>query len=614
MAWRWSAPLAGDEVAVADAATAAIQVEWNSGELAPAPATYLRARVGEGAWMEFSPGNPFPLAVAAGRTPVELQVERNGRVGGAQFVVVRPWPWWLRAWAWPLHACALGGLVLGLVRLRTRRLQRRTRELEARVAERTAELRKANAVKEEFLASISHEIRNPLNGVVGICEILSERKVGPREHMLVRTLGGCADQLRSMLDDILEFSQLERLTPTLSNTDFELVALVEECARVMDPDLTACSLLLPEQPVWLHGDSGKIRQVLCNLISNALKYGVPREAGVEVQVSAADRGRARLRIAVRNTGPTIPAEEITGLFESFRRGSRTSGVPGSGLGLAVCRRLSVAMGGHLTAASQEGVTEFAFEVLLPSAQPVVRPASAPTAVSRALAIEDEDYNRVVLGHVLRALGYSVDWAEDAGAALRLAAANPYDLILTDWRLPDMEGGELCRRLLAIIPAPQPPVIAVTAYANADKLAEARAAGMAGFVTKPLTREKLEKAIRGMSSGRQPRRSLDAETGAAAGPKSPLASLGALAPSPLQLATQLADRWRSVSALAALQDPRTGRETHSLRTLLLMAGETAAAEQAALLERAADTGDWATVRQVCPIVAEEIGASEARLRS
>jgi signal transduction histidine kinase len=124
--------------------------------------------------------------------------------------VVRPWPWWLRVWAWPLHAAALAGLVFVLVRWRTRTLQRRNRELEAHVNERTAQLRKASAVKEEFLASISHEIRNPLNGVVGICAMLSDLEVGPREKKLLRTLGGCADQLRSMLDDILDFSRLER--------------------------------------------------------------------------------------------------------------------------------------------------------------------------------------------------------------------------------------------------------------------------------------------------------------------------------------------------------------------------------------------------------------------
>jgi signal transduction histidine kinase/DNA-binding response OmpR family regulator len=612
--WRWSHPVQGGEVMLADALTEPASVAVAPGDLPPAAVTSFRLRVGAGAWTDLIPGAPVPLTVPAGRTPVVLEAERNGLVAESRFTVHRPRPWWQRLWAVGLYALLTGAAVVGGVRWRTRRLDRLNRELEARVAARTAELRQANAVKEEFLASISHEIRNPLNGVVGICEILAERQVGPREHVLVRTLGGCADQLRSMLDDILEFSQLERATPTLANSDFELASLVDECARVMDPDLKACSLLLPEQPCWLHGDSGKIRQVVCNLVSNALKYGVPPEAGIEVQALPTEAGRVRVRIAVRNTGPTIPAEEIPQLFESFRRGSQTGGVPGSGLGLAVCRRLTRAMGGHLTAASSEGQTEFAFECVLASAQPPVRDTATPAPVSRALAIEDEEYNRMVLGHVLRSLGYSVEWAADAQAALRLAATQPFDLILTDWRLPDMQGGELARRLFEILPAPQPPIVAVTAYATAEKLQEAKAVGMAGFVTKPVTREKLVRAIRGLSSGRQARRSLDAETAAPAESTSPLAALGPLAPSPHQLAADIGEHWRSVAALSSLQDPRTGREAHALRGVLLVAGEQIAAEQLELLERAADAGDWDAVAELRTIVAEEIAASETRLRA
>lgn len=612
--WRWAQPVQDGEVTLAEALTEPASVAAAPGDLPPAAVTSFRVRVGTGGWTSVAPGAPAPLTVPAGRTPVVLEAERNGLVVEARFTVHRPRPWWQRPWAFGLYVLLTGAAVVGGVRWRTRRLDQLNRELEERVAARTAELRQANAVKEEFLASISHEIRNPLNGVVGICEILAEREVGPREHVLVRTLGGCADQLRSMLDDILEFSQLERATPTLANTDFELAALVDECARVMDPDLKSCSLLLPEQPCWLHGDSGKIRQVVCNLVSNALKYGVPPEAGIEVQAQPAEAGRVRVRIAVRNTGPTIPAEEIPHLFESFRRGSQTGGVPGSGLGLAVCRRLARAMSGHLTAASAEGQTEFAFECVLASAQPPVRTAATPAPVSRALAIEDEEYNRMVLGHVLRSLGYAVEWAVDGQGALRLAATQPFDLILTDWRLPDMQGGELARRLLEILPAPQPPIVAVTAYTTAEKVQEAKAVGMAGFVTKPVTREKLVRAIRGLSSGRQARRSLDAETAGPAESRSPLAALGPLAPSPHQLASDIVEHWRSVAALSALQDPRTGREAHALRGVLLVAGEQTAAEQLELLERAAEAGDWDAVTELRTIVAEEIAASESRLRA
>ncbi len=609
--WAWGATATGSKVTLPSSTHDHLSVTLRTHELAPAPATFARWRTTEGTWETVRPGAEFQLPVGWGETAITLQTERNGLVTEQTVTVARPWPWWLRTWAWPLHAGALGGLVFGLVRLRTRQLRRRNLELEAHVNERTEQLRKASAVKEEFLASISHEIRNPLNGVVGICAMLADRDVGPREKILVRTLGGCADQLRSMLDDILDFSRIERGQVTLTNVDFEAGALVEEAARAMDPELQACALMLPEQPAWLHGDSGKLRQILCNLISNALKYGVPREAGVELRLTPAGDGRSRLRLAVRNSGATIPPEELTRLFESFQRGANTGNIPGSGLGLAVCRRLAHAMGGQITAASHDGVTEFALELSLANAQPPAVPAGLPAMVSRALAIEDEDYNRIALGHVLRQLGYTVDWAQDGASALKLASTHHYDLVLTDWRLPDTDGGELCRQLVRLLSTPTPPIVAVTAYSTKEKLEEARAAGMTGFVTKPVTKEKLERVIRGLSEGLRPKRSLDTLSAVQTG--HPLASLGDLAPSAEKLAGDIARNWQAVSTMARLEDPRTAGEAHALLGLLRFTAEDTAIEQIALLEQAADQSDWAAVDRLLPFAAEELEAIQTRLR-
>lgn len=611
-AWSWTTATVGGEVRLPSATFDHASVSFHSLDLAPAPATFLRLRAEDGAWSTLRPGVDFQLPVGWGRTAVTLQAERNGLVTESTVTVVRPWPLWLRWWAWPLHAAALALLVLALVRWRTRALKRRNLELERHVNERTEQLRKASAVKEEFLASISHEIRNPLNGVVGICAMLADREVGPREKTLVRTLGGCADQLRSMLDDILDFSRIERGQVTLTNVDFEAGSLVEEAARAMDPELVSCSLMLPEQAAWLHGDSGKLRQIVCNLISNALKYGVPREAGVEVRLTPAGAGRTRFRLAVRNTGPTIPPEELTRLFESFQRGTNTGNIPGSGLGLAVCRRLAHAMGGRITAASQDGTTEFALELTLVNAQPPAKVPGLPDTVSRALAIEDEEYNRLALGHVLRSLGYTIDWAVDGASALKFASTQQYDLVLTDWRLPDIEGDELCRQLVKVLPRPTPPIVAVTAYSTQEKSDAAKAAGMTGFVTKPVTKEKLERVIRGLSEGLRPKRSLDTQV--QAGAAHPLASLGDIAPSSEQLALALARKWREVAAMARLQDPRAASEAHTLRGLLLQAGEETAAEQVSVLESIADERDWSSVARLLPEIESLITASQTRLKA
>jgi CheY-like chemotaxis protein len=368
--------------------------------------------------------------------------------------------------------------------------------------------------------------------------------------------------------------------------------------------------MLPEEERWFVGDSGKIRQIVCNLVSNAFKYGRPREAGIEVRIAPEGLNRSRLRIAVRNTGPTIPPDELPRLFESFRRGTTAGNAPGSGLGLAVCRRLAEAMGGRMTAASANETTEFALELLLDqSHRPESRRANAEV-VSRVLAIEDEEYNRLALGHVLRSLGYTIDWAPDGAAALQLAGRNPYDLVVTDWRLPDTDGGTLCRQLLDILPEPKPPIIAVTAYSTGEKLEEAKTAGMAAFITKPVTREKLERLIRDLSAGINPRRSLDVNRRAAA---NPLAELGDLAPSVEKLAADIAASWQQVEALAQLRDPRTARLAHALRSLLLLAGESDAAEQLGLLESAASEQDWDTAHRLLPVLAEDIGNVRSRLK-
>jgi len=608
---HWKAEPSGATVRLSGSAVD--QAEITAGRWEPATNTpaVLKLRLPNGTWSDLVPGQAFAFSVPWGTSEIVVKAERHGLDTEQNFTVVRPYPWFLRWPGWVAAAVSLTTLVLGLARLRTRQLERQKRELEAQVSQRTEELRKANAVKEEFLASVSHEIRNPLNGVVGICAILQESEVGPREKNFVRVLAGCADQLRSMLDDILDFSRIAHGPLTVAASVFDLRSLVEEAARVMDPHLEDCALLLPEEPCWFVGDSGKIRQIVCNLVSNALKYGCPREAGVELRIEPEGLNRSRIRIAVRNTGPGIPAQELPRLFESFRRGSTAGGAPGTGLGLAICRRLAETMGGRMTAASTANTTEFAFELLLIHAHPPAPTASAPATVSRVLAVEDEDYNRLVLGHVLRSLGYSVDWAPDGASALRLAGRQQYDLILTDWRLPDFDGGELCRRLQAILPAPLPPIIAVTAYASSEKLDAARAAGMAGFVTKPVTREKLEQLIRNLASGMNPRRSLDVTRMPAA--VSPLAELGDLAPSVEQLSADIETGWNQTEAMARLHDPRTGRAAHGLRSLVLLAGEGDTAEQLGLLEDAADRDDWPTVGQLLPFLIEEIGGVRDRLK-
>lgn len=611
-AYRWSAPVAEDRVMVPDEDQSTVTLVPGIWEPELEPATSLRARVDGGAWTNIRPGADFQIPVGWGKTRVQLVAERNLLRSERTFTVVRPFPWWMRAWAWPIHAAVLALLVWLGVRWRTRQLEERARELETRVGERTTALVRANASKEEFLATVGHEIRNPLNGLVGIAMILQDTDIGPREKNFIRVLAGCADQLRAIMDDVMEYSRADRGQVILNLTPFELGTLAEQCARVMDPTLGSCSLQLPEGPVWLMGDSGKVRQILCNLVGNALKYGQPREAGIEVRIGpAAMPDHTFVRVVVRNTGPTIPANELPYLFEPFRRGSNSGEIKGSGLGLTVSRKLAVAMGGKLNATSANSSTEFIFEASFARTQEPVKLPVFDKPVSRALAIEDEDYNRLVLGHVLRELGYEVDWAPDGMSALRLASRQTYDLIITDWRLPDIAGDELCRRLQKVLGEPRPPIVAVTAFTAGEKFDAARAAGMAGFLTKPVTREKMEHLIRRLAEGLNPRATVDIQRPVTAGPT--LAQLGHLGPSMEKLAIDIVTRWAEAKAQAELRDPRSSRTAHALRSLLLLAGEEDVAEQVGLLETNSAENDWDTVEQLLPFLSEEIAAVRDRLK-
>lgn len=571
----------------------AVDVVLPPPRLGPWASPAYAVRVGNGGWEAAAPGARVRVPrLAWGKSAITVRATLAGLESTATFTVARERPWWARWPAFLLYAAALAAAAWGAIRWRTARLMRRAHELERTVAERTAELKQAQQAREEFFSTLSHEIRNPLNGVVGLCDILDEAPEGAvaaRERMLVRTLKGCAGQLRSMLDDVLDFSRIDRGEVQLNEENFELGAAVDGAARAVDAGLAHCTLELPAEPLWLRGDCGKFRQVITNLVSNALKYGVPPAARVTGAAVTDKEGRVRVRVAVFNTGTTVPPAELTRIFAGFARGEDAlrRRIPGSGLGLAVSRRMAVAMGGSLAAFSQDGLTEFRLEAVLAASEapPETAAAAVTPKVSRALAIEDEPYNRLVLGHILGQLGYEVDWAADGASALERVHSGAYDLVLTDFLLPDINGAELARRILAEVAEPKPPVVAVTAYSTPDKIAEARAAGISGFVTKPVSRRKLEAAILGLGAQFQSRRSLDVARSKVACDFSPLLRLADGRRVLAEYAEALPEAWAETVAALAGEKDRAAQAVHAFRSRLLAVHAESAAEQLALLEDA-----------------------------
>jgi CheY-like chemotaxis protein len=395
-----------------------------------------------------------------------------------------------------------------------------------------------------------------------------------------------------MVDDVLDFSRIDRGLITLNAEMFELREAADGAARSIDATLEHCVLELPSSAFWLCGDCGRFRQVVTNLVSNALKYGVPAVA--RIAVTAEDAGeRVRVGVAVANTGPTLSAEELARVFTGSVRGSDAvrRRIPGSGLGLAVSRKVAETMGGSLLAESADGLTTFRFEVALPVGVPsaeIESPGVAPAAggTSKVLAVEDEAYNRLVLDHMLQHLGYAVDWAADGASALEMAGSESYDLILMDYMLPDTTGPELTRKILAQAKHPKPPVVMVTAHSTHGVMEEARQAGASGFVSKPVTRRKLEAAILSLGGLVSVRRPTDAPRKVQAD-FSPLLHLDDGRQMLLGYAETLAVAWAELGErVAQSPDPTAkAKEVHAFRSRILAVHALDLAEHLVLLEDA-----------------------------
>ncbi len=570
-----------------------------------------------GKWEDLAPGAVKRIPrLGWGPSRIAVRTSLGIETRTVEFPVMRAYPLWARWPALVAYALLLAAAIWRLVQARTRHLAEKARELQALVDERTADLKRAQAAREEFFSTLSHEIRNPLNGVVGLCEILAEAapgSVGPKEKRLVNTLKGCAAQLRSMLDDVLDFSRIDRGDIQLNEETFDLVSAVEGAVRSVDAGLVSSELVLPHDAIWVSGDCGKLRQIVTNLASNGLKYGEPARIRVTLFTQITREATLSAQIAVSNAGATIPEAELARIFDGFARGEDAirRRIPGSGLGLAVSRRMAQAMDGSLVAQSHEGLTVFTLEVTLAVSDAPVEVARTQhkPKLSRALAIEDESYNRVVLGHLLGQLGYAVDWAVDGLSAMERVKSESYDLVLTDYLLPDINGSDLARRILREVPDPKPPVIAVTAYSTPEKLAELRAAGVSGVVAKPVSLEKLRTAIMALATPTG-RRSLDtARVSVGCDFRAILAADGGAAIL-AKYAAELTPAWTGILSRLEGDADETAREVHAFLSRVLVVDASATAERLVELESALRLARYSEVRRladgITPMV-EDIAA-------
>ncbi len=501
-----------------------LHLRWSAPSLGTRPVQY-RVRVPRlrEAWS--APQSDDHLDVenlAAGRWSVEVEARLEGTDEWTAplrlDVTVAPhWHETLLARAGLL--ALIGAALFGVVRLRMRALQRHAAVLEETVQERTALLREseqqalaANRAKSTFLANMSHELRTPLNGVLGFAQLLARRKgrdAEDREGLDVILKSG--EHLLGLINDVLSLSKIEAGRVTLEKAPFDLGAMVRDVEDVLELRAEAKDLLLTCEidgarlPQAVTGDEGRLRQILINLLGNALKF--TERGGVTLRVSWRD---GRCLLEVEDTGAGIAAEELSRLFEPFvqtETGRRSK--EGTGLGLALSRDLARLMDGDITAESTPGRGScFRVDVALPEAPVEALPASreerrvtglAPgQGAIRVLVVDDLPLNRAVLSRLLLSVGFEVREAASGEEALEVWNGWRPSLIWMDKRMPGIDGLEVTRRIRAAereAGGTRVPILALSASALDHERGEILAAGCDDFVAKPFREETIFAKLR-----------------------------------------------------------------------------------------------------------------------
>jgi signal transduction histidine kinase/CheY-like chemotaxis protein len=429
-------------------------------------------------------------------------------------------PWWQTPWAVFAACLLLGFLVVCVWSIRLRMVLARQRLLEGAVRSRTAtvekqkaeieqlliEARQASQAKSAFLANMSHEIRTPLNGVVGMADLLILADTLQSEQQAqALTLRKSALDLLHLLNDLLDMAKIEAGKLTLELAPFALDDCLHSVANLMSGLAAEKGLTLvvdagPTHPALL-GDSHRLRQVLTNLISNAIKFSTHGAVTLRVRSVSCRPNHACVEFAVEDQGIGIPADRLEAVFGAFEQAESSTSrrFGGSGLGLAICQQLVGKMGGSIQVESAVGKGSRFFFTLeleqlpaLPAAANAPTPAATLPTALRILLCEDNKVNQRVATRMLETLGHQVTIAGDGRAAVDLFRQSSFDVVLMDLMMPEVDGVEATRRIRELEEpgAPRVPIVALTASAFREDIDRCRTAGMDGFVSKPFVRQSL----------------------------------------------------------------------------------------------------------------------------
>lgn len=362
----------------------------------------------------------------------------------------------------------------------------------------------SSAAKTEFLASMSHEIRTPLNGIVGYTDLLLDQDLKPEQRRYLERIQFAGAALLTVVNDILDFSKIEAGQITLQPHAFSLKALVDNTVSIIAETANRKGLVLkvqldPELPVALVGDEARLRQILLNLLNNALKFTQRGSIVLRAEWDASS-SRDRISFSVQDTGIGIPQDQRKHLFHRFYQidHSSTRDVGGTGLGLAISKRLVGLMGGEIGFESEEGKGSiFWFKVPLPRAEESaiaaqLTGASAIASISgRILLVEDLEHNRDLARTILVSAGHEVDTAENGEQAVAAVQTKAYDLVLMDIQMPVMDGVTATKMIRELDhSARNIPIIAMTANVLPQQVAAFGEAGMNDHVGKPFKKAEL----------------------------------------------------------------------------------------------------------------------------